>query len=83
MNAWSIGVWALLPALAVPVAAAMRGTVAARIVAVQLANAVAVLMLILMSFAFDQPSYVSLAEALAVMNGAGTLVVALTVERWL
>ena len=36
-----------------------------------------------MSFAFDQDSYISLAEALAIMNVAGTLVVAATVERWL
>lgn len=83
LSAWSVGVWALLPAFAVPAVAAMRGTVAARIVAVQLATALAVAELVAMSFAFDQPSYVSLAEALAIMNVAGTLVVAVTVERWL
>ncbi len=83
MSAWSVAVWALLPAFAVPVAAALRGTVAARIVALQLATALAVTLLMAMSFAFDQTSYISLAEALAVMNVAATLVVAVTVERWL
>ena len=83
MSAWSIAVWALLPALAVPIVAAVRGNVAGRIVAVQLATALAMTLLMAMSFAFDQTSYVSLAEALAVMNVAGTLVVAVTVERWL
>ncbi len=83
MSAWSVGVWALLPALAVPVVAALRGTVASRIVAAQLATALGITMLMVMSFAFDQDSYISLAAALAVMNVAGTLVVAATVERWL
>lgn len=83
MSVWSIGVWALLPAIAVPIVAATHGTVAARIVAVQLATALAITLLMVMSFAFDQESYVSLAEALAIMNVAGTLVVAVMVERWL
>ena len=83
MSLWSVAVWALLPAFAVPIVAAMRGTVAARLVAVKLATALAITLLIVMSFAFDQSSYVSLAEALAVMNVIGTLVVAATVERWL
>jgi multicomponent Na+:H+ antiporter subunit F len=83
MSVWSIGVWALLPAFAVPILVALRGTVAARMVAVQLATALAITMLMVMSFAFDQESYVSLAAALAIMNLAGTLVVAATVERWL
>lgn len=83
MTVWSIGVWGLLPAFAVPVIAAMRGNVAARIVALQLATALAITLLMVMSFALDQPSYLSLAAALAIVNVAGTLVVAATVERWL
>ena len=46
MTVWSVGVWALLPAFAVPVFAAMQGTVAGRIVAVQLATAMAVTVLL-------------------------------------
>lgn len=83
MTGWSVAVWALLPAFAVPIAAAVRGTIATRIVALQLATALAITMLMAMSFAFDQDSYVSLAAALAIMNVAGTLVIAATVERWL
>lgn len=83
MSVWPIAVWALLPALAVPVLAAMRGTVAGRIVAVQLASALAITVLMAMSFAFDQDSYISLAVALALLNVAGTFVIAMAVERWL
>lgn len=83
MSVWSIGVWALLPALAVPLWVAMRGSVAARMVAVQLASAVTSAILVAMSFAFDQDSYVSLALAFAVLNVVGTFVIASAVERWL
>lgn len=83
MTPWSIGVWALLPALTVPLWFAMRGSVAGRIVAVQLASAVTSAILIAMSFAFDQDSYVSLALTLAVLNVVGTFVIASAVERWL
>lgn len=83
LSVWSVGVWALLPALAVPVWCAMRGSVAQRIVAVQLASAVSSAMLVAMSFAFDQDSYVSLAVALALLNVVGTFVIASAVERWL
>ena len=83
MSAWSVAVWALLPAFAVPIWMATRGSVAARIVAVQLASAVASMMLVAMSFAFDQDSYLSLAVTLAVLNVVGTFVVAMAVEQWL
>lgn len=83
MSAWSVAVWAMLPALAVSVFAALRGTVATRMVALQLASAVTSIVLLMMSFAFDQDSYTSMAVALALLNVAGTLVVAVSVERWL
>ena len=83
MSLWSVTVWALLPALAVPVIAALRGTVAIRIVALQLAGAVTSLLLLAMSFAFDQDSYTAMAVAFALMNVAGALVMAIAVERWL
>ena len=83
MSVWPFGVWALLPALAVPVWCAMQGSVAQRVVAVQLASAVTSAMLVAMSFAFDQDSYVSLAVALAALNVVGTFVIASAVERWL
>ncbi len=83
MSVWSLAVWSLLPAFAVPVIAALRDEVATRLIAVQLASAFATLLLILMSFAFQQNSYVDLALALAVLTLPGTLVTAVFIERWL
>lgn len=83
VSAWSVGVWALMPALAVPLWFAIRGSVAGRMVAVQLASAVTSAILIAMSFAFDQDSYLSLAVTLAALNVVGTFVIASAVERWL
>lgn len=83
MTPWTVAVWALLPAFAVPVIVALRGAVATRLVAVQLATAFATVLLMLMSFAFDQDSYIDLALTLTVLTLPGTLVMAVFVERWL
>lgn len=83
MTVWSCAIWALLPPLCVSALAALRGSVASRLVALQLLNAVGIAILIAMSFAFDQDSYLSLAEALAFLNVTGGLLMAITVERWL
>lgn len=74
---------ALVPALAVPTLAASRGDVARRLAGVQLATAIAVLLLVAMTFAFDQSSFVDLALTLALLSLPGTLVIALFMERWL
>ena len=52
--AWHLAVLGMLPPLAVLVMAACRGEMAGRLVAVQAATGLTVLILILMSFAFDQ-----------------------------
>lgn len=83
MTPWMVATLALLPAFAVPVAMACRGTVAARLVAVQLATSLATLILVLMTFAFDQSSFIDLPLALALLTVPGTLVMALFLERWL
>ncbi len=80
--AWHLAVLGTLPALAVLMAAACRGEIAGRLVAVQAATGLTALILILMSFAFDQQSYVDLALALAALGLPGTLVMALVLERW-
>jgi multicomponent Na+:H+ antiporter subunit F len=80
---WLAAVVALLPALAVPVAAAMRRDAGQRLVAVQLATALAAVILVLMSFAFDQPSFMDLALTLTLLSLPGTLLLALFLERWL
>ena len=41
------------------------------------------MLLVAMSFAFDQDSYTAMAVALALLNVTGTLVMAVMVERWL
>lgn len=74
---------ALLPALLAPVALACRGAVGARLVAVQLATSVTLLILALMTFAFDQSAFMDLPLALALLSAPGTLLMTLFLERWL
>ena len=74
---------ALLPALALAASRTWRGNSADRILAVQLATAVATQALAISAFVFDQPSYTDLALALAFLSVPGTLLYALFYERWL
>ena len=83
LTVWSGATWALLPPLSVAVLFALRGEVATRLVAVQLATALTVLLLALMSFAFDQDSYLDLAVTLALLALPGSLAMAVFIERWL
>lgn len=83
MNMWNAAVTALLPAIAIPVFAALRGGTADRVAAGQLAGAVAMILLVLMTFLYGQDSFIDLALALPLVSLAGTLAVALFLERWL
>ena len=83
MTVWMAAVLALLPALGVPVLSACRGGTAGRLVAVQLASSVTTLILALMTFAFDQSSFIDLPLCLALLTVPGTLTMALILERWL
>ena len=83
MTAWMLATLALLPALAVPMAVACTGSTPNRMVAVQLATTVAAMILALMTFAFDQSSFIDLALCLALLSLPGTLLFALFIERWL
>jgi multisubunit Na+/H+ antiporter MnhF subunit len=83
MNAWLAAVIAMLPPLAVPIWVALTGRAAARLVAVQLAASVAAFALVLMSFAFDQPSFIDLPLTLAFLSLPGTLLFTVFLERWL
>jgi multicomponent Na+:H+ antiporter subunit F len=80
--AWLAASLALLPPLLCAVVAAGRGAMPRRLVAMELASAVA-LLLIALSFAFDQPSSIDLALTAALLSLPGMLVFALFVERWL
>jgi multicomponent Na+:H+ antiporter subunit F len=84
VNAWLLASLALMPALVVPVLTACRsGSTAARLVAVQLATSLTTLILVLMTFAFDQSSFIDLPLALALLALPGTLGMTLFLERWL
>ena len=81
--AWLAASLALLPPFLAAVIAAGRGAVSRRLVAVELASALLVMLLIALSFAFDQPSSIDLALTAALLALPGMLVFALFVERWL
>ncbi len=83
MSIWLLATLALLPAFAVPALAAGFGDAGGRLVAVQLASAIATWVLILMTFAFDQSCFIDLALCLALLTLPGTLLLALFLERWL
>ena len=83
MTPWLIATLALLPPLAIALWSAMRGGLMARLVAVQLATGLTSLILVLLSFAFDQPSIIDLALTLSFLSLPGTLLLALFAERWL
>jgi multicomponent Na+:H+ antiporter subunit F len=83
MNPWLLGVIAWLLPLALPLWVAARGNLADRLVAVQLATNVTILLLVLTSFAFDQTSLIDLPLTLTVLSLPGTLMFAHFVERWL
>jgi multisubunit Na+/H+ antiporter MnhF subunit len=83
MTSWLLAMLALLPPLLIPLAVALRGDLAQRFVAVQLATNVTMLILVLSSFAFSQPPLIDLPLTLALLSLPATLMFALFVERWL
>lgn len=82
-NVWLLAALALLPPLLAAVLAAARGAIHSRLIAVELATSVAIVLLIVLSFAFDQASSIDLALTLAVLTMPGTMLLALFQERWL
>ncbi len=83
MSAWMAAVLALLPAFAVAMFAGCRGRTASRLVALQLASSLAGLILIAMTFAFDQAAFIDLPLSLALLTLPGMLVLTVFLERWL
>ena len=83
MTDWTIAFIALLPAFAIPVLAALRGTTAHRLAAVPLAGSVATMLLVLVTFVFDQSSFIDIALCLALLTLPGTLAFATFLERWI
>ena len=83
VTGWTAAFVLLLPAFAIPVVAALRGGTADRLAAVPLAGGVATVLLALITFVFDQSSFIDIALCLALLTLPGTLVLALFLERWL
>lgn len=84
INSWMAAALALLPVLCVGVLFALSaGEAGTRMIAAQFAAGITCLMLALLSFAFDQPSFIDLALALAMLSLPGTLAIALFLERWI
>lgn len=83
MNAWLAAVVALLPPLAAAGYVGLGSRVPDRLAAVAFAGALSALILVMMSFAFDQPSFVDLPLTLTFLSLPGLLVFAHFIERWL
>lgn len=83
VNAWLVASIAVLPALFFPLWTGLRGPVAHRFVAVGLLSTLASLLLVMLSFAFDQPSFLDVGLTLTLLSLPGTLLIATFVERWL
>jgi len=83
MNPWLYASIGLAPVLAVSLWRTGRGSLARRLVALELASALSVASLLSLSFAFDQPSSIDLALALAFLCLPGCLLFLLFTERWL
>lgn len=83
MNAWLLAAIGLLPPLVATAVCAGRGGASSRLIALLFASALAVFVLVLLEYAFAQPSSFGLALALAMLGVPGMLVLALFRERWL
>ena len=83
MTIWLAAVLGLLVPCAVGAGMALRGRAPERLVALQFATAAAGLTLALMTFAFDQPSFIDLALSVSLLSLPSTLLFAFVLERWL
>lgn len=80
---WLAAAFALLPPLVVAIVAAGRAREAQRLIAVQAASSLGLMLLVAFTFAFDQPAAIDLALAFALLTLPATLLFALFEERWL
>ena len=83
MTAWLAATILLLPPLAVPIVLAMRGAANQRLAAIQLAGILSAMILAIMTFALDEPSFIDLALCLTLLSVPGTLLYTLFMERFL
>ena len=72
MNPWLVATILLLPPLLVPVYVAARADANNRLVAVQVSSTLAALIIALMTFAFDQSSFIDVALCVTFIDVACT-----------
>jgi multicomponent Na+:H+ antiporter subunit F len=82
-SVWLTVAICLVPPLMAMIAAAARLSVPQRFLAFELMTSLTILMLMVLSFAFDQPSSIDLALTAALLSLPGTVLFALFEERWL
>lgn len=83
MNPWLVATVLLLPPLLAPLYVAVRADANNRLVAMQVASTLAALIIALMTFAFDQSSFIDVALALTLLAVPGTYLYTVFMERWL
>ena len=83
MTSWTVATLALLTPFAIAGFHATRGGLSQRLVGLQLATSLLIMTLTLLTFALEQPSFIDLPLALALLSLPGTLLAALFLERWL
>ncbi len=83
MTIWMLATLGLLPPAAAALLFAGRGDSFKRLAALQLGTSLSAMVLALMCFAFDQPSFMDLSLTLVLLSVPATFVFALFWERWL
>ena len=83
MNPWLVATILLLPPLLVPVYVAARADANNRLVAVQVSSTLAALIIALMTFAFDQSSFIDVALCVSLLAVPCTYLYTVFMERWL
>lgn len=83
MNPWMLALLAWMPALLIPLWVAFQGRLMQRLVAVQLATNLTILLLVIAGFAFDESYLVDLPLTLAMLSLPSTVMFAVFIERWL
>ncbi len=83
MNGWMLAAAALLITLVPCGVVVLRGPAVSRLVALETANGIETLLLLVLAEAFGRSAFFDLALTLALLSFAGAMVFARFFERWL
>ncbi len=83
MNGWMLAALALLLTLVPCAIVVTRGPAVDRLVALETANGIETLLLLVLAEAFNRSAFFDLALTLALLSFAGAMVFARFFERWL